>query len=250
MNIVAVPPERFDEFFAPVVGDTSRQQHLRHLLAISVGTDLAANPYASLRKGYESIVDRGIRTVERARPSKNLIERDHLINVKSNAKSGGRFVISTLRTIGDIYATHDLEVPQEYGGVRTNTQRAVRHIHGMAFSGADVAEINLTACKDGQDPRLSDSWFPTATHDFDTTNAYSVEMFTTQSTDDGQLRIYPRYPRLVDAGGAVCPATGARVEVGGIQKSALLTLMQIVGDVAVEEIFARSFDISQMPPLA
>jgi hypothetical protein len=244
------PPERFDDFFAPIVGDASHQRRARHLLAMCINVAPEADPYTRLREGYDLIVDKGMKEVTKANPVYSFGELLQMISIKANAAGGGRFVISALRAVGGIYANHGLDRPQIYGGVRTNTQRAVRYIHGIAFSGANVGDINLAACREGQNPRSCETWFPTAQKDDRTGKAFSPDMFTVRATDDGQLDIHPRYARLIETGDGRCPATYAKAEADGIQKPALLTLMQIVGDVAVEEIFARSFDISQMPPLA
>jgi hypothetical protein len=238
-----IPPQAWDQFYAPLVGSPAARARLRsHLIKAVAETPNDDDPYHYLGVGLDSAVEEAAYGI----PDATIGTQE---KIEVNSELGGILAIEALRTVGSLYSSR-ARVPQLPLAVGQSARRASDYIFGMAFSGGGtVGMYNITCASLGLDPR-DPANRPTVREAMRQTPpraspTVSEQTFRTREAE-GQLTIWPRFQRAPGNGFVRCPATGARVAVEGGLRSGLRTLLGAVSEVTVEEIYPRYFPIA--PP--
>jgi hypothetical protein len=241
----AVPEGHFEQFFAPLVGDEAQADAFRERLVEGLETpdEATTDPYAKLQKGVLEVV-RETATGHLGDDVKGK-ELRHWQRLEVNADLGSRAVVAGLRTVGNIYETEAV-VPQSLTTVQHSTSRVLKHVYAAAFAGKMVGAVNLAAMLRGWNPRRPWTFMLVKEAALASPGVHRGS-FSVETDEEGQLDIRPRYKHLGRVLDRRCPATHARVERRGRQRSALLVFMNTIGEVAIEDIFPDRFDINDIP---
>jgi hypothetical protein len=242
-----IPAESFNQFFAPLVGDTAKVEQLRGSLVTRINAEQVypTDPYESLDAGLSAAIGQ-VADDHIAHQSFTRTDTRRWELMKVNGLLGGRLAISALRAVGDIYAS-EAAVPQDIAGVNSNAIGALRYIYGMAFSGKLVGWTNFEAIRRGLNPRNPATIPACILVSRENPAIYpkvAKSAFAVTADQDGQLSIRPRHKRLKGVTNRQCPATHVRVSDGERSRPALMTLIKTTGEVVVSEIFPKQFPIA------
>lgn len=238
MRSVPVRPEAMNEFFGVLVGSEAARQDVQALLASKVQAAPPATPglYVRLEDGMKELVSTTSRDLDGP--------FDERIAIATNGLTGVRATIGALHAVDRVYQQF-AEVPQRQGTVEHSAEVTVRHIFKIAFSERETARRNLRSFYAGIDPQQR-SVFGKVRRSRATHTNVSPESFAVTQDTDGQVSVLPRFQHVKAPDQRRCPATGARV--GDTSRSALLTLMDTISNVAVTEIYPRHFPIITPEP--
>lgn len=244
-----IPAEYFDEFFTPLVGGPVEVDVLHASLAAAI-TDPRrdGDMYVRLASGmqgamHDAIGDRRFADTE---------ARTDWQRIADNTMLGVGFTIQGLRTLGDLYRRH-ASVAQAPANVARSTRSMLGYIYGYAQTGGINGAINAEALYLGLDPRkllhVAKIFWHVHRHgisDGDPYTGFNPKSFTVTEDVERQLAFQPRYRRRGKSGVMSCPAVSAKKVPGDRRpRPAMFTLLQTLGDVAIDEIYPQHFDIAQ-----
>jgi hypothetical protein len=238
-----VPPELFDQFFDRLAGPDNIYV-VQGALAETVNTpNDKLDKFQILARAVDGVVNWATRNLDVEDTEESRLWKE---NIFAQGKVGVTGTVDTLRAIDRLYVNR-ASAPQEHGNVIKNTHRALRHLHKVAFSGAEIGKVNLEALYLGLNPKNPLLLPLIELSHVHRTRALkgniSHRAFRVSKDKEGQLDINPKYSHLPEAGDRKCPATGAIVETISGPRSGLYTFMKIMGTVAIEEIFPHDFKI-------
>lgn len=243
-----IPGRVYDQFFTPLVGSEAAIQELQDGLTAAVrahpvGDYYASDPYDRLKHSFSSAVQAAAHGT-----STTADQLQHLVN---NGMPGIGIAARSLQTVGDIY-TAQAQVPQGADVVRASARTATKMVYGVAFSGKVVGGLNLEALAMGTNPR-NPLTYPLSMLGLITMRippivGISRRSFKVDTDAEGQISITQRYRRLSKANDGQCPATQSRVtSAGGDKRPELLSLLTVLEDVVVKEIYPYQFPVKDTP---
>lgn len=225
----------FEAFYPPLVGNEDAIGELQDRLAWSVHRN-PGSPYVGLFEGFATEQKAVLQHISGQHPGED-----------DQTAIGTSLTVATLETVGNIYARR-AEVAQTAESVAANVNRASRFAFRLAFTGKVVGNLNLAVLRRGLNPRnplnapilcgqiLADALLPIKVH---------RRVFTTSVVEAGQLDLQLRPLLVGKVRDRQCPAVFAKAEHGGRMRSALLTYMQTIGTVAMQDIYPEMFEIEE-----
>ncbi len=245
-----IPQDAFEQLYDPLIGNDARQTEFERRLTefVTEGPFHDSDPYDKLGSGIRSAITWATEEMDDT-------HQRYAGTIVKNGRLGANLTAATIRTIGDIYTSRVTE-PQNPQKVAENTDRALRYTLGLARSDRFSGVLNMECARFGLNPRNPLSLPVAALGNLvgfmamgEERRAISFRTLTSTVDEDGQLDLRVRYPqRSPKVLERVCPATHARVEVGGAQVSALFTVMRCAGRVAAREIYPYYFPVDGQQP--
>lgn len=246
--------ETFGQFFEPLVGNTAVVEDSKAILAAHVNAYPhddpngfhASDPYVRLREGVRELLSLGTDNIGSSHDKDTYVQN----KVRRAGALGLSLTVAVTKAVGDTYSELAV-VPQNVHDVRHNSRRALRGLYSIAFLDSKSAKPNVEAFKRGESPpstvmatMINRLRFRKAVHS--RKHRMGREAFTVGENEEGQLDIRLKYK---DAAGKQpqyikCPATETRVGPPNQKRSALLTLMTAISDVAIAEIYPHYFELA------
>lgn len=232
--------EDFSSFFNPLVGSPEATAHFRDRLArCARGFD---DPYAGLTALLFAVVDDYVLSQKEQRP----YDRNWDMVGKNIVVGGVVVAVSAVRGVGELYQ-NNATVPQEQAGVLRSTRLALGYVKGLSMMNRRAASINLAANRVGLNPNsllLRPLFFGISKAKVRVDESLA-KAFTATEAPDGQISIGLRHQRLGRQTDERCPASYARTEITpGRPESSLGRYLQVIGDVAIAEIYPKQFAIA------
>jgi hypothetical protein len=234
---------QIEAFFEPMVGKESKASDLLTGLRFDIAaTDEFGDPFNTLRGS----VFEAMRDAARANYTNDQSER--WLSMAAVGQIGVGLAIESLRTLGELY--EQTSVPQQQSLVRDNAGRTMRHIRGIAFRNTDDGIKNAWGVHKGISPNNPLIWLYSRQKTRSLRNTglpaspYKVDKraFRTK-LEDGQLIAWPRHKLAGPVSGLRCPATNVKVDRGERRVPALSSLLGILSEVAVTDIYPGQFPI-------
>ncbi|HSX16155.1 MAG TPA: hypothetical protein VLF40_05160 [Candidatus Saccharimonadales bacterium] len=243
----------FDAFFVPLVGTPEKTQVFHNRLVGAVRNEqhdsaLPDDPYLRLRAGLMAVVaERAPAMVIRS------VGRDFNERVENNINNGGtELTVQALRAIGGWYARNARDksgelIPQRRSGVERDVAHALGFMLSLANRDNWAASVTANSIMLGYNPHRVDSrWHRVMARvkRFVGLQPYpdglDYAFAATQPDVEGQIRVSPKYRPLPATNERRCPALGERLPDG---RHSLWEYVNVIGDVAINEIFQHQFPI-------
>ncbi len=236
-----------DIFFNPLVGTPEASAAFKSTLIGFVADESIPqhDPHNRLILGVDSEIARAV--ANRHQPPNGPHTHDTLRwhRINHNAHVGAMLTLATVKAIGEVYQKH-ATVPQGKKQVNAQTLGILKHMQAAPFNDEGRSAVNFSSLRHGLHPHnpltaiLALAAARKARH-FENVKV-SRRSFVASADTAGQLSLAPKHPLLrnPDRG---CPAAFSKVERGNRHKNALPLFMQAIGEVAIEHVFPRQFEI-------
>ena len=236
-------------FLDPLVGtaqatDSFRDRLVQFVSSPAEDMPTSSDPYSRLIVGLEAEVDSFTRAQSRG------ADPEAWRHFGTVIKFGGvEVAVEALRAEGALYERH-ARVPQDPANVQRSTKRVLSHVLSLAMMDSAAAADNLNANRLGLNPRsrvlkpvLAIAKKKAVTN---VVGFGLARTFRAQQDAEGQVHIQLRHRNRGRETERRCPATQVKTEIApGQFELSLWRYLQVIGDVAMTEIFPRQFDIIQ-----
>lgn len=242
-NILSPPIKPYELAMScdELVGSPDAVQQLERTIAshVQARSKRGSKPYESMRSGFADALSNSSRNFPIYGDQKKLL-RTGMVGIG--------FYISGLELIEGVYVA-EARAPQKRASVDRNVKRVLGHITGFAFIDNDTAAINRAAMIKGVDPNSRQAKITHALKSRGMPGFVRVGLASNSlevsSDESGQLSMDLRYPRLnaPDDNEARCPMSDHKVSHNDLNYPVLKLISNTLGNVAIDEIYPRSFEI-------
>lgn len=239
-----ITPEQLDQFFEPLVGAPGALEDFATALTNATqytpdGSFFATNPYDRLEGGLHYCLATAGRNVEDPTVASDLVRASSI---------SANILVDTVETIGKLYR-HNAVEPQRRANVESNVNRIIGNVASMAYGDQNTGVINRASWYIGKDPNrprslLASRWQFVTARLRRKKEAMSPQSFVVSSDSQGQLDVRFRYPMLRPLPKSTrCPAVISKAEQDGKVRPALSVFSDVIGSVALNEIYPRLIEI-------